>query len=181
MGPAIQSLLWSGALATSSISNEFLTDTTINAATDWVFSSPVRRYNVVADYRPLVASPAGPIGRAYLTTLGGGLNDFYTNASTSVLGFQICVNTEGVSNFDREENSGAGTSFVISPNPPAATFRLCGEVSTMTFNAPTGASVLGSEIAKTNFNPVTFGGTPNSRRLGCGFDQRPCRWGRWRL
>ena len=33
---------------------------TINAFTDWTFSSPVRRYNVVADYRPLVASSPGP-------------------------------------------------------------------------------------------------------------------------
>ena len=50
-----------------------------------------------------------------------------------------------------------GNNFVISPNPPAAGFRLCGEVSVLTFNAPGGQSVLGAEIARTDFGAGAIG------------------------
>jgi hypothetical protein len=145
------------ALATGSVTNEYLTDVSINAFTDWTFSQPTRRYAVVADYRPLTASPAGPIGRAFSTNL------FYDAVSTSINAapnaFQICANTAGVTFFNREELTAVGDNFVISPNPPAAGFRLCGEVSVLTFNAATGSSVLGAEIAKTNFGTTTLSGT----------------------
>ena len=146
--PLISSFFLTSALATSSVTNEYLTDTSINAFTDWTFSQPTRRYNVVADYRPL--SVPAPIGRAFLSYGGGGTNIFYNAASTSVSGFQICVATAGVTFFDREEFTAVGNNFVISPNPPAPGFRLCGETSVLTFNSD-GASVLGGEIARTNF------------------------------
>jgi hypothetical protein len=146
--PVAASAQLTTALATSSISNEYLTDTTINAFTDWTFSQPTRRYNVVADYRPL--SVPAPIGRAFLSYDNLGNNFFYTAGSTGVSGFQICVNTAGVTFYDREEFTAVGNNFVISPNPPAPGFRLCGETSVLTFNS-TGASVLGAEIARTNF------------------------------
>ena len=137
------------ALATLSVTNEYLTDTTINAFTDWTFSQPTRRYSVAPDYRPLSASPAGTLGRAFLS------NNYYSAASTAVSGFQICATTNGVTFFDREESTAVGNNFVISPNPPAPGFRLCGETSVLTFNS-TGASVLGAEIARTNFTTSTF-------------------------
>jgi hypothetical protein len=137
------------ALATFSVTNEFLTDTNINAFTDWVFSQPTRRYNVAPDYRPLVATPAAALGRAFATP-----QFFYNAASTAVSGFQICANTGGVTFWDREEFTAVGNNFVISPNPPAPGFRLCGETSVLTFNS-TGGSVLGAEVARTNFTTGT--------------------------
>jgi hypothetical protein len=133
------------SLATLSITNEYITDPGIVAFTDWTFSQPTRRYAVAPDYRPLTASPAGPMLRAFTA-----MNSYYSAASTAVSGFQICANTNGVTFFDREEFTAVGNNFVISPNPPAAGFRLCGETSVLTFNS-SGASVLGAEIARTNF------------------------------
>lgn len=141
-------------LATTAVMNEYLTDPSINAFTDWTFSQPTRRYGVAPDYRPL--STGGTIGRAFsVFGMGALAHPFYNAANTSVSGFQICVQTSGVTFFDREENTAVGTSFVISPNPPAPSFRLCGETSVLTFNS-TGASVLGAEIARTNFSTGTF-------------------------
>jgi hypothetical protein len=156
-------------LATNSITTEFLTDPPIHAFTDWTFSSPTRRYAVAADYRGLTASPATPVLRAF-----DAVNPFWQAANTSVSGFQICTNTAagGVTFLNREELTQVGSSFVISPNPPAPTFRLCGEVSVLTFNAPSGASVLGAEIAKTLFDTGTVRdgwatvGTPGATAAG---------------
>ena len=141
-------------LATTQVMNEYLTDTSINAFTDWSFSQPTRRYGVAPDYRALNAG-TGPVTRAFSVFTALTPHPFYSAANTSVSGFQICVATSGVTFFDREEATAVGTSFVISPNPPAATFRLCGETSVLTFNS-TGSSVLGAEIARTNFTTASF-------------------------
>jgi hypothetical protein len=141
-------------LATTAVMNEYLTDPNINAFTDWTFSQPTRRYGVAPDYRALNAG-TGPVTRAFSVFTAAIPHPFYSAANTAVSGFQICVSTSGVTFFDREENTAVGTSFVISPNPPAAVFRLCGETSVLTFNS-TGASVLGAEIARTNFSTGTF-------------------------
>jgi hypothetical protein len=146
--PELYALILASAMATTSVSNEFLTDTSINAFTDWTFSMPMRRYAVALDYRPLVASPATAALRAFTPSI------FYAPANTSVQGAQICVTTSGVTFFNREELTAVGDNFVISPNPPAPGFRLCGETSVLTFNS-TGASVLGAEIARTNFSTGT--------------------------
>ncbi len=144
-----------GQLATKNIINEYLTDSTIGAFTDWVFSMPTRRYSVALDYRPV--APA-PFVMAY-SNLGTSLTnprDYFTAANTTVVGGQICTATSGLVYYDREETTLVGNNFVISPNPPAAGFRLCGEVSVLTFNAPGGQSVLGAEIARTDFATGTI-------------------------
>lgn len=166
--PVAQAYSLTRAIATVNVINEYLTETAIGAFTDWVFSSPTRRYSVALDYRP--AAPL-PFVRAYtnmgqlsvlqapvplVPTAGG--RDYFTNANTSLSasGFQICTTTSGVTFYDREETTLVGNNFVISPNPPAAGFRLCGETSVLTFNAPGGQSVLGAEIARTDFATTPF-------------------------
>ena len=111
---------------------------------------PTRRYSVALDYRAV--APA-PFTMAY-TRFDG--RDYFTAANTSVNSNQICVSTSGLTYYDREETTLVGNNFVISPNPPAAGFRLCGEVSVLTFNAPGGQSVLGAEIARTDFSTGTI-------------------------
>lgn len=55
-GPKSQAALLSRALAAKSATNEFLTDSSISAATDWVFSMPTRRYSVAMAYSKVGAS-----------------------------------------------------------------------------------------------------------------------------
>lgn len=149
------------ALATTSITNEYLTGTVADFATDWVFSMPTRRYAVAMNYSatggarmlqntavstnfwtgssagaavvPAVADPAGSI-RTINTTL-------------SADGTQLCV-TPGapMRAFDAEENT--KTTFVISPD---VALRFCGETSVLSFNA-TSSQVLGAKLAASTIN-----------------------------
>jgi hypothetical protein len=151
--PITQAEALTRALATTNVINEFLGDTAITANTDWVFSLPTRRYSVALDYRPMLLNPAGAPVRAFTKFVN---RDYFTGANTAVANTQICVTTAGVTYYDREENTAQGNGFVISPNPPTPGFRLCGEASVLGFNAVAGASVLGAEVAFTNFS--TTGG-----------------------
>ncbi|MEO8656379.1 MAG: cell surface protein, partial [Ramlibacter sp.] len=146
--PIAQAEALTRSLATMAVINEYLTDTSISAATDWVFSMPTRRYSVAADYRGTSAT-----GRAFTSFVD---RHYFTAANTTLSGNQICTATTGVTVFNREEATAQGTNFVISPNPPVAQFSLCGEASVLAFNGSGPATaVLGAEIAKTDF-PAAF-------------------------
>ena len=125
------------ALATQSITNEYLTTTSIAASTDWVFSMPTRRYAVVYNY----ASTATD-GRLF--SLGWNTGNAYftpTNTAVATNGYQICVAATSVTPYDREETTptAAAPGFVVSPSSvaAAATLRFCGEASVLSVNAPT--------------------------------------------
>ncbi len=143
----------STSIATTNVINEYLTDTTIAAGTDWVFSMPTRRYNVAMDYS---ASSLSTSGRVYSVLTP---NNYFTSANTAVVGSQICTATAGVTYRNREELANVATSFVISPNPPVAAFRLCGETSVLSFNGTASTSVLSAAVAATNLTtaPVRDG------------------------
>ncbi len=120
------------ALAVTSITNQYVTSTDINAVTDLLFSQPTRRYAVAQNYVTNVP--------AY----NAGVNTHYTAANTAVNDRQICLNqlirpTSQNKIFDREETTPGvgGTIFVISPNVPsaAATFLICGETAVYSINA----------------------------------------------
>jgi hypothetical protein len=141
------------SLAVMNVINEYLTDPVIAANTDWVFSLPTRRYSVALDYRPATAAAVTNTQRAFSKFI----NRDYFDATNSPVQLsvatgmpQICVTTAGTTFFNREEGTQVGTSFVISPNPPAPQFALCGEANVLTFNAVGGASVLGAEISAAN-------------------------------
>ncbi len=156
--PLLRAGTLSSRLATKNVINEYITDPTIGAFTDWVFSMPTRRYSVALDYRP--AAPAAftaaysNLGQNGVTATTG--KNYFNATNTTINGGQLCVSTSGLTFYDREETTLVGNNFVISPNPPAAGFRLCGEVSVLTFNAPGGQSVLGAEIARTDFGTGTI-------------------------
>ncbi|MBC7469341.1 MAG: hypothetical protein H7322_08445, partial [Ramlibacter sp.] len=158
--PLAQAEALTRSLAQVNVINEFITDTAIAANTDWVFSLPTRRYSVALDYR---TNPVTSAQRAFSKFV---TRDYF-DATNSPLQLsvatgmpQVCVTTNGTTFFDREEGTAIGTSFVISPNPPAPQFSLCGEANVLTFNAIGGASVLGAEISAANA-PV-----PNNIRDG---------------
>lgn len=138
--PAAQAFDLSLALTVQSVTNEFLTDDTLLARTDWVFSSPTRRYSVAVAYE----ADAGDDLVVYNEDL---VDLFYGPANVKFDGGQICV--KGIVPTvlgDREENFAKETGdFVISPGTPADPKALCGEVSVLTFRGK--ASVLGASVA----------------------------------
>lgn len=152
------------ALAVSSIKNEYLTDTTISAFTDWTFSIPTRRYGVAVKYSSAtpnftrvlntVATIAGDVGEPLS---GAGLNNsnpaslFFTAANTELSTHKILISTGDSSPLtfrDREERT-VSTGFVFSPST-ASSLKFNGEVSVLSFNAggDTTPSVLGGSITR---------------------------------
>jgi len=148
----------SAALATLSVSNEYMTSPVVGFATDWTFSMPARRYNVAMDYNgatgktvlfastldytaiPPVAKIAPAVDATYFTK---------ANTQLSTDKSQICVLPGDLNYYDTSEQGAAGGSYVISPQPIGSKLAFCGETSVLTFNNATG-SVLGAKIATQN-------------------------------
>jgi hypothetical protein len=142
--PLQQAFLVTQAIAVSSVNNEYLTDPTIFAQTDWVFSSPTRRYSVGLDYT------TDPFSRVFADLGGAGETYFYTG-NTSIVDDTICVAVSDPTYYDREENTGAPDGFVISPGAQQD-LTFCGEVSVLTFNNAGGTSVLGAELTRVDID-----------------------------
>jgi len=142
VGAQTQAQLLTRALAVTSITNQYATDASISAKTDWVFSMPTRRYSVALDYRtttPVRVFTPGVVGAV-------GPNDaFFYTGNTAVEGGKICVNSNGQSFWDREETS-KSSGAVFSPGSVDKT-RFCGETSVLSFG-DAGTSVLGATVAR---------------------------------
>ena len=151
----------SGAIATRRVINEYLTDSTISAATDWVFSSPTRRYAVAMDYSnkdALGNTVFAPLftNSATFGTAATAASAFYTAANvakgTGVEASLLCVqpSTGNFSSFDRSEQQPLPGGVVFSPASVAPGIQFCGETSVLSFNAggAAAASVLGATIAR---------------------------------
>jgi hypothetical protein len=155
------------AFAVTSVANEFVTDHSLEAKTDWVFSSATRRYNVARNYGTSAAA-ASTVFTSYKLddtngTIPGTLN-YYNPTNTTAENGQICVTgiataagaatnnlearTTAVTG-DREESFlGSTSQFVISPGTPTAPLTICGEASVLTVNNASGTGVLGASVAK---------------------------------
>ena len=149
----------SAALATKSVTNEYMTSPSVSFATDWTFSMPARRYNVALDYngvagkevvyaRTLDFSGVAPVIDPLAVP---GVGSYFTTNNTQLSAdkSQICVTPGALNYYDTEEQGAAGGSYVISPQPIGAKLAFCGETSVLTFNNATG-SVLGAKIATQN-------------------------------
>lgn len=153
-------------LAVTSIKNQFVTTSDINAVTDWLFSQPTRRYAVAVNYKAATSADnvtatgtaASAIYRPALTSV------YYTPGITDVNDRQVCINSLNApakdSLFNREEKT-PGVSelpFVISPNEPDAptVFRLCGETAVASINAADSSSpsALSATVVRNN---ILFG------------------------
>lgn len=164
--PIAQAKALTAALAATSVTNEYLTTTSIAATTDWVFSSPTRRYNVAMNYG--YASPIGGDGRVYTdwfnTAATLGLNivtaadadNYFNVTNTSVSNGKICVAADtganGVNQWDREETT-TSSQFVISPGT-VTNVRFCGETSVLAINNGTNTSSgsLSANLSLQNLN-----------------------------
>lgn len=157
-----QSLSVTALLAKSSVTNSYLTNSALAAATDWVFSMPTRRYHTAYAYSYAGATGNGQIYTDYTnaaTVANAGANGsayrFFSPSNTSVSstnGLQICTKlATGVTAFGREEQVAAVSNpgFVVSPGTVAAsaTLSLCGETSVLSFGKA--SALLSATVANT--------------------------------
>jgi hypothetical protein len=160
-----QSLVLTGLLAKSSVTNSYLTNSALSAATDWVFSMPTRRYHTAYAYAYAGATGNGQVYTDYslaTTTTNNiaatpaavtGAFRYFGPSNTTVSstnGLQICTKlASGVTSFGREEQVAAVSNpgFVVSPGTVAAsaTLSLCGETSVLSFGKA--SSVLSATVA----------------------------------
>lgn len=170
-----QAIEISGRLAATRVRNEFITSSSVAAATDWLFSMPTRRFATVYNYGTarmiqngsnVEYFNAGTVATATTVVNGAGAAaptnlGLSATADDATLGRRICVtglaplgqNTV----FDREEVTPTATpgAVVVSPAPvgtAAATVSLCGEAALISFNNPTTQpSALLGTISRVNF------------------------------
>ena len=145
MDPAIRADALSDSLAATTVMNEFVATAagaSVPFSTDWVFSQPTRRYAVAMNYAtgtPIYREEPGNLASttAHYTTrniitvrnaMANGVN----------VGNLLCVPGQ-LSGFNREEGNAVGN---LSPAP---SFRICGEVGTLTFN-DTASRVLNAQL-----------------------------------
>ena len=124
--------------------NEFITDSSIFAATDWVFSFPTRRYAI--EGRPLTSVRAGVLatGAAVTTTRLEPFASIYDAATNS-------ISVASFASYDRSERT-ATTGVVVSPGQ-VVELSLKGEVGVTSFNSAT-SQALGAELT---VNPANVG------------------------
>ena len=138
--PSEQAENLANSIAATHVINEYWTDDTILANTDWVFSMPTRRYAVAYDY-------AGK--KAVFNTANA--RHFAKDVNTVVLNDSICVTDVTPSVWGREEETKiATTDDVISPGTPDQKKAFCGETSILSFGVEATAersAVLSAKIA----------------------------------
>jgi hypothetical protein len=141
--PGRQAAALTGAIATTSIRNEYATDPSVNATTDWVFSMPTRRYSVAVAYGTTVATSARRFSVVSRVAAPTATTQWFSSDNTTLSADKVCVTAQGQKFWDREEQS-VSSGAVFSPGS-VATFRFCGETSVTSFG--TAASVLGATLA----------------------------------
>lgn len=139
-----QAAALTGALAVSSVANEFLTLSSIGAETDWVFSMPTRRYHVAYDYTVTGTADKRVFNVAGIAVDGtnASTSDYFYAGNTDVSGNLICVSLGNVKSYDQEENT-ATAGVVFSPGT-IEKVKFCGEGTVLKFN---GSDVLGASVA----------------------------------
>ena len=139
-------------LAALSVSNQYATDASISAKTDWTFSFPTRRYHVAYDY----AASGATLKTVYSLVPAAGNQYFHdTNIIADATAAQLCINlgSGALSFYDREE-TGNSTGAVFSPGAIATT-RFCGETSVLAF-ADAGNSSLSASVARSTVTTGLF-------------------------
>lgn len=147
INPSAQAAKLADAITAQAVMNEFWTEPTISAATDWVFSMPTRRYAVAVDYKNV-----DPVTQAVKpkAIYNAGNGTHFAAANTALSGDKLCVSGITNSPWDREERQpSAPDDVVISPSEPGAPVLFCGETSVLSFNngGATTTAVLSANVA----------------------------------
>lgn len=156
--PLAQAAALTTALSATSVTNQYATDPSITAKTDWVFSMPTRRYHVVANYAARTVNEStgqttatGRESANYRLFSANTEATWFRPGNTSVDSVgNICVRANGQQFRDREEGpTVVGAGSVFSPGTPDApnVFAFCGETSVLSFG-DSGQSVLGGAVAR---------------------------------
>lgn len=145
--PSVQAAGLSGSIAATNVINEFWTEDSILANTDWVFSMPTRRYAVAVNY-----NAKDGLGNVKPTIEYNTANATHFGPNNVVLnGDAICVTDVTPDVWGREEeNEVAANDDVISPGTPEQKKAFCGETSILSFGSEATAErspVLGAKIA----------------------------------
>jgi hypothetical protein len=139
-------------LAALSVSNQYATDPSISAKTDWTFSFPTRRYSVAYDY----SATGATLKTVYSLVPAAGNQYFHDSNIVAETGAaQLCINlgSSALALYDREE-TGNTTGAVFSPGSIANT-RFCGETSVLAFG-DAGRSSLGASVARSTVTNGVF-------------------------
>lgn len=147
-----QATILANAIATTQVMNEFWTEDSIFAETDWVFSMPTRRYAVAVDYaKGKLISNAGvsthfrPSAEADAVA---GTPAVEGNVNLRASDDAICVTGVEVMPWDREEGPEGKDPIDVSPGVPGVQQVFCGEASVLGFSAQQDATnVLGASVA----------------------------------
>ena len=165
---AQQAFNLTASLAKGAVSNQYATDASLQAKTDWVFSMPTRRYSVAANYAATTVNadnyPVFNMGVTSTGTVGGvaqstlavaasveptaGTDLNFFNGSTITVDAatgNLCVGSTATKYFDREESSKTGGAFTSPVD--SKVLRFCGETSVLSFTND--KSVLGATVAHT--------------------------------
>jgi hypothetical protein len=153
----------SAVLAQDTIANEFVTDSSIGAASEWVVTFPTKRFYANQSFigqttAILPFTRVFPLQPAAPTPDGNGT---------------ACVDI-GLRFYDREEGTVGGGILDFSPSPnPGAGPQLCFEAQVVTFNQTLGAAgsrILGSTYARniSTSQASTFQ-NPNTFNAGAGW------------
>ncbi len=136
------------ALAVRSIGNQYTTENSISAVTDWVASMPTRRYSVAVDY-------SADTWREVFSVLPGGPQHFSSDnmvGYNSPMGRQACANAdlylqdpERFVNFDRESSRITNVPFFPESQPPTVAF--CGAANVLTFLDSPERSALNASVS----------------------------------
>ena len=156
MAPIANANDLSYAFSATKWAGEFLTSDFLQAQTDWVISSPTRRYYVAVGYTTgtgnhalLSNYPDESTASVYYRGKAGALP-----ANVSLTGYQICTTLDAVQFYDREETPTTPQGPVISPGTAAKAPSLCGEISTLSINGVTVPT--GSVTASANTTPASL-------------------------
>lgn len=139
-------------LSALNVSNQYATDASISAKTDWTFSFPTRRYHVAYDY----AASGATLRTVYSLVPATGNQYFHdTNIVADTTAAQLCINlgSGALSFYDREE-TGNATGAVFSPGAISTT-RFCGETSVLAFG-DAGNSALSASVARSTVTTGLF-------------------------
>ncbi|PIF39796.1 hypothetical protein CLV01_1354 [Delftia sp. 60] len=114
-------------LARSVVTNQYVTDKTISAKTDWVFSMPTRRYMVAANY-------AAPVGKAYGvadSAAPGALVDVATAPADAPFNTNVKETDKAYRVFNVGVKDGAtfaATNFLFTSNPALSSVNEAGQI-----------------------------------------------------
>jgi len=179
IAPLAQAAFLTNSIAATSATNEFLTDTSISASTDWVFSMPTRRYSMAMDYAAIGGADDGRRFSDIFNTAAWPLNPaFFNSSNTLVTSRQICVKGIVPSVWNREEGTlTSATDVVVSPSTPADPLSFCGEASVLSINnggVAAGSGALKASVALKDLDVTYRDGwmkltTPSATAMGAGW------------